>query len=203
MRSLLISAAAIVMLVTAVSGQGGAPAAPRVQVTFEADGTVTLSANGATLHEILAEWARVGGTAFVGAERLPAAPLTLRYDRRPDAEVVASLLRQAAGFVIGPRREGAASIASSIGVVVVVPSSTPSASRYVVQPPSPNEIEASGEGLLPVESAGDPSGARPAGIPAPADPPTIFPDPPVPPAQPSLPSVLAGRGRGGGGGGGV
>ncbi len=158
MRNLLIAAAVVVMLVPPVSGQIPAPAAPKVQLRFEDGGTVTLSATGATIREVLAEWTRKGGTVFVGAERLPATPLTLQYDHRPEAEVAASLLRNAAGFVIGPRREGASS-ASSIEIVVILAASTASAANNPPPPLYPNG-----------ETAPSPGQGRPAcaGCPAPS-----------------------------------
>ena len=50
-----------------------AGAAQKSGVTMK-DGRVTLAANGATVREILAEWARVGQTRIVNGERVTGAP---------------------------------------------------------------------------------------------------------------------------------
>ena len=41
------------------------------------DGLVTLQATNVPARQVLAEWAKVGGTKVVGSERLTGAPLTL------------------------------------------------------------------------------------------------------------------------------
>ena len=210
MRNLLIAAAVVVMLVPPVSGQIPAPAAPKVQLRFEDGGTVTLSATGATIREVLAEWTRKGGTVFVGAERLPATPLTLQYDHRPEAEVAASLLRNAAGFVIGPRREGASS-ASSIEIVVILAASTASAANNPPPPLYPNGETAPSPGRAgqpapdapppPADWPRGPGGASTPVIPAPPLPAVpVVPDPLVAAPKPTTaPPTTAGSGRGGGG----
>ncbi len=202
MRHLLNVVAAIVVLVLPVSAQNPAPAASKVQLTFEDGGTVTLFATGATVREILAEWTRRGGTVFVGAEQLPTTPLTVQYDHRPEAEVAASLLRQAAGFVIGPRDEVPPG-ASTIEVVVVLAVSKPSAAS--VPPPAPDREIAPSPGRAgqsapddpppPAQWPTGPGGASTQLIPAPPAPAVrVVPDPPVAAPKPTT----AGPGRGGG-----
>jgi hypothetical protein len=88
---------------------------------------VSLSASGATAREILAEWKRMGGTQFDGIDRITSTPLTLQFDHRPETEVMASLLRGAAGYVIGPLRDAPSS--SSLTVCTCWPS-TPTSTGY-------------------------------------------------------------------------
>jgi hypothetical protein len=213
MRMLFITAGVAVGLMTQVSGQTPAPAAPKVQLTFEADGNVTLIANGATVREILAEWTRKGGTPFYGAERLPATPLSLRFEHRPDAEVIASLLRNAAGYVLGPKRDAAAG-ASELEVVFVLATSTPSAvtgySAPTYTPPPQPQVSTVGSPDAEIPPVGPGRAGAP---PQPNAPPPPGPAPrpsgvsgvavPVVPVVGVPPTTTTGRGgRGGGGGGG-
>ena len=193
------------------------PAGPKVQVTFEA-GTVSLVANGATLREILAEWTRKGGTPFVGAERLSGGPLTLQYDRRPETEVVGSLLRGASGMIMAPRLDPSTG-KSQLEVVYVLATSTATAVTSNYSTPSYNpmpqptvssasspDIEippaAPGRTGEPPQGAAAPSAPpRPAGVSGVAVPVVAMPPTPgtaPPPATGTPPTT----GRGGGGGGG-
>jgi hypothetical protein len=207
MRNVLI-AAAVVTLVSQLSAQMPAPAAPRVNLTFEPGGMVTLSASGVSLREILAEWTRKGGTPFVGAERLPGTPVAVQFEHRPEAEVMASLLRGASGFVIGPRR-GEAPGASSLEVVYVLATSNASNATFSAPAPSyapPPQISTPGAPDTEIP----PVGPGRAGQPAPNQPqpdaqPQMRPSGvsgvavPVVPVVPVTPP--SGPGRGGGGGG--
>ena len=67
------------------------------------DGVVNLTATGVPVRQVLTEWATVGGTRIVGAERLAGAPLTLRLENVPEAKALEMILRGAAGFVAAPR----------------------------------------------------------------------------------------------------
>lgn len=104
-----------------------APQGPRLQLTFEGNGQVTLISNGATLQEILREWTVRGGTPFVGAERLSGAGLTLQYSKQSETEVLRSLLRAASGLILAPRREGSVGV-SQFEAVYVLATSTPTSS---------------------------------------------------------------------------
>ena len=135
MRFALIALVAAVGFLPQTPGSAQAPTGPKVQIKFEDGGLVTLAANGATIREILAEWSRQGGSLFVNAERLSGTPLTLEYASQPEKDVMASLLRQAAGYVLGPRRAGTVG-ASSFEVVYILPTSNPSASVYSAPQPT-------------------------------------------------------------------
>ena len=107
-----------------------APQGPRLQLTFVGDGRVTLIANGATLSEILREWTAKGGTPFVGAERLSSGGLTLEYDKQPETDVLRSLLRQASGLILAPRREGSVGASQFESVYVVATSNATATTSY-------------------------------------------------------------------------
>ena len=136
MRTALIVAVAALAFGTQVPGAAQAPAAqsgPKVQIKFEPNGLVTLETREATLREILAEWTRHGGSYFVNSERLSGPPLSLQFKSEPEKDVMASLLRQAAGYVLGPRRAGSIGV-SSFEVVYILPTSNPSAGGYSPPP---------------------------------------------------------------------
>jgi len=97
--STLCRTAAATMLVVALASPALAG-----QVTLQIrDGLVTLDAKDATLPEILAEWARVGHTRIINADRAPTAPMTLHFDGVAEQVVLDTLLRSAAGFIAATR----------------------------------------------------------------------------------------------------
>ena len=62
-----------------------------------------MTASAVPVRQILAEWARVGGTRVVGAERIPTQALTLTLDKVPEAKALDIILRGAAGYVAAAR----------------------------------------------------------------------------------------------------
>src|SRR5262245_20421896 len=84
------------------------------QLTLQmTDGRVTLEANAVPVRQILAEWARVGGTKIVGAEKINGAPLTLHITNMPERQALDIILRNVAGFMAAPRLAAAAPGASA------------------------------------------------------------------------------------------
>ena len=59
------------------------------------------------LRQILAEWAKVGGTRIVNAERVTGPPVTLSCSKVPEQQALAVLLRSVAGYLAAPRRAAA------------------------------------------------------------------------------------------------
>ena len=188
------------------------PAGPKVKITFEEGGFVSLVSNGANVREILAEWSRQGGSTFVNSERLVGTPLNLQFAHQPEKDVMASLLRQASGYVLGPRRAGTVG-ASSFEVVYILPTSNPMAGGYTStpsyqQPPPPqystvgspdDEIPPVGRGAPPPQpapGAPPPPGPQPAPNyqPAPAGSGVAVPVVAIPPVSTSTPPPNTGRG---------
>jgi hypothetical protein len=66
---------------------GARPAAAEVHVTMDA-GRVTVSAKNATIGQILAEWAKVGQTKIVNAERVGGGMMTLELTNVPEVEAI-------------------------------------------------------------------------------------------------------------------
>ena len=221
MRAVLIAAVIALGFSAHVPGLAQSQSgAPRVQVTFEPNGLVTVIANGASARDVLSEWARQGGSKFVNAERLVTTPLNLEFKSQPEAEVIGSILRGASGYLLGPRREGSLG-ASSFELVYILPTSNPSGGSYVPPPaftPQPRVTTgAPDDELQPVQGRGtQPPGPQPGPGPQPAP---AAPEPPRPtgvgnsssvvvPVVPVVPVTTTPTttappptGRGGGGGG--
>lgn len=154
-----------------------------LELSFTPDGTVTLVAADVSLRDILAEWTRAGGSRFINAERLPASPLAvpLQFENRPETEVLAALLRSAAGYIVSPRLEGQPGI-SRVGAVYIVATSTATAAPTTFAPafssaPVPLVGGSPDDELPPVV----PPGLSNAGQPTPQQPPSA--------SQPSSPFV--------------
>jgi hypothetical protein len=123
---ILLACGALLSTTAALPAQSPAmqagPSERRLELTFQ-DGTVTLMASNVTIREILAEWTRKGGTRILNGERLQGPPVTLVFENAPERMVMDSLLRSAAGYVLGPRLAGGAGV-SQFGVISILPTST-------------------------------------------------------------------------------
>jgi hypothetical protein len=112
-----LTAATLLFLSASIVG------AEELQLTI-ADGRVTLVADAVPLKTILSEWARIGQTRIVNAEKLTGAPLTLRLLNVPEAQALDIVLRSASGYMAAPRPAGMAG-ASQYDRVVILASSRP------------------------------------------------------------------------------
>lgn len=99
-----------------------------------ANGRVTLTADNVPVRTILAEWARVGQTKIVNAEKLGGAPVTLKLVDVPERQALDTILRSAAGYMAAPRAPGAAG-ASQYDRILILASSRPTTTG-TVPPPS-------------------------------------------------------------------
>lgn len=98
-----------------------APAAhAEVQLSLR-NGRVTLIATNATVRQILAEWARVGKTRIVNAERIPGGPLTIELRDVPEGDALDILLRSLSGYMTAPRTTAAPADASVFDAIAVMP----------------------------------------------------------------------------------
>jgi hypothetical protein len=89
------------------------------------DGRVTLDANGVAARQILAEWARVGGTKVIGADKIAGGPLTLRLVSMPERQALDIILKSVAGFMASERQASAEPGASTYDRIFVLATSTP------------------------------------------------------------------------------
>ena len=208
------ASAFIAVLVAAVALLGGAPAAQSpdrvLQLSFNAEGSVTLRAQNVTPREILAEWARLCACFLVNFEKLTGEPIRmpLLFERQPQSVVLNSLLRQAAGYVLTPRRAGTTG-PSQYETIYILASSTPtttafSGSTAYAPPPVPISTAGSPEAEIPQvpelsgQQPASPTANRPAGS---ANPSTGLPSSvfvPIVAAPPSNPFTAPAPNRGAG-----
>ena len=98
----------------------------------------------ATVRAILNEWARVGGTRIVNAERLAGPPITVEFKDAYEQPVIEALLRGVAGYIVGPRPVAGSANASGFDRIVILATSTaprPTAvTPAVSRPPGPQPL---------------------------------------------------------------
>ena len=122
-----------------------------LKLSFDADGLVTLRAQNVRPSEIMAEWKRLCQCAVVDAEKLTAGPIVmpLVFDNAPQAMVLETLLRQAAGVILTPKRAGTAG-PSNFETIYVLATSNPTTGGYasaynpVSTPPYQSNISSPG-----------------------------------------------------------
>jgi len=152
------------------------PASAEVQLTMTA-GRVSLSAKNATVSQILAEWAKVGQTKIINAERVGGGPMTLELTDVPEVEAIEILLRSAGGYVLAPRRAAAANASRYDRILILPPSvNVPAPSRVVSAPAQPRPFAQPQPGQIAFQPAAD-ANDDPAD--RPAAPPIQNPRPPV------------------------
>jgi hypothetical protein len=93
-----------------------------VTVTI-ANGTVSVSAQDATVRQILTEWARVGQTRIVNIERVSGPPISIELTNVPEAQALDTLLRAVSGYLAAPRASVVAN-ASAYDRIFILPTST-------------------------------------------------------------------------------
>jgi type II secretory pathway component GspD/PulD (secretin) len=106
MKTLFRAALAIAFLTAAAA----TASAGELKLTI-GNGLVTLVAKDVTIREILAEWARVGQTRIVNADKLTGGPVTLELTNVPEAQALDTVLRSAAGYVMAAHGQHARPVA--------------------------------------------------------------------------------------------
>ena len=114
---------------------GATPARADVQLTIH-DGLVSLSARDATVRQILVEWARVGQTKIVNAERVPGPPISLELTDVPEERALGILLRTISGYVAAPRPTTTGGL-SRYDRIIVMPQVAPARAPTVAAAPQP------------------------------------------------------------------
>jgi hypothetical protein len=108
--------------VAAILGGPASAAELRLEI---ANGLVTIVATDTPLRQILAEWAKVGGTRFVNAERVAGPPVTLQLQQVPEQQALAILLRSVAGYLAAPRRTSGTGVSHYDSVMILATSNPP------------------------------------------------------------------------------
>jgi hypothetical protein len=112
---------------TALMASLAAPAAAQapVSIQFPQSGLVSISTTRSVpLRTVLAEWARVGGSRFVNADRVPGNVEKLELINVPERRALETLLRGVSGYIVGARANAVAG-ASTFDRVMIVPTAAP------------------------------------------------------------------------------
>jgi hypothetical protein len=107
----------------AVVGLCALPAEAQVKLNIS-NGRVNLEATNVPARQILAEWARIGGTRIVGGEKVTGAPVTLKLVDMPERQALEIILRNVAGFMAAPRLASATPGASTYDRILIMATSS-------------------------------------------------------------------------------
>ena len=118
----------------AILGTAAAASAGELSVKI-ANGRATIIAKDVPVRQILAEWAKVGDTKLVNAEKMMGGPVTLELIDVPEKEALDILLRTAAGYIAAPRPANLAG-ASQFDRVIILATSRPPAATASMPPPA-------------------------------------------------------------------
>jgi len=185
LRCLVLAALTVGLASTAVAGE----------LTVKmSDGRVTVIAQDVPLRQILAEWARVGSTQMVGADKVVGGPISLQLIDVPEKEALDILLRTAAGYMTAPR-PSAVPGASLYDRVIILATSRPPAGNTAPQPFNANQNRPAFPPPMPAQPPpddddGDPSDQGPNGPPGTQGPPGMQqpqPGMPFPGQGPNMP----------------
>ncbi len=106
-------------------GALAAPASAQQTLKLEMhDGRVNLDAVSVPARQILAEWAKIGGTRVVGGDKVTGALLTLRFVNMPERQALDIILRNVAGYMAAPRLASSTPGASSYDRILILPTSS-------------------------------------------------------------------------------
>ena len=108
-------------LVLAVAFAIPAEAQLKLQIS---NGRVSLDAVNVPTRQILAEWARIGGTRIVGGDKVAGSPLTLKLVDVPEKQALDIILRNVAGFMAAPRLAAATPGASAYDRILIMATSS-------------------------------------------------------------------------------
>jgi hypothetical protein len=89
------------------------------------------------------EWARVGGTRVVNAERIAGPPVTVEFKDAYEQQALESLLRGVSGYIVGQRRCRRATSSGFDRIVILATSNAPRPSPVtpcVSRPPGPQPL---------------------------------------------------------------
>jgi hypothetical protein len=118
-RTILTVALAVLVAMPAFAQQP-------LKLSFE-NGRVSVDAMAVPVRTILTEWAKIGGTKVVGAERITGAPLTVKLVNVTEAQALETILRSVAGYMAAPRTGATTGPSMYDRILVMAVSSAPAA----------------------------------------------------------------------------
>ncbi len=131
---LMFRLAPLAMALALLAGPA-APASAAVELHM-ANGRVTLHATNATVRQILAEWAKVGHTTIVNADKITGGLVNLDIENMPEAAALDIVLRSVGGYLAAPRAAPEAAL-SYFDRIVIVTATAPSAAPAPAPRPAP------------------------------------------------------------------
>ena len=146
----ILNALALVFLL----GAGASSASAQVNLEFQ-DGKVRLQAQGVSVSQILAEWARRGRTTIVNGERVSGPAVTLELQDVSEQQAIDIVLRGVSGYLVA-QRETAVTGASAFESIYILPTS----SRPTNAAPIPPQQQAQQIQNLDEDDDPLPAGAR-------------------------------------------
>ena len=129
MKNILLRGAFVAALATAFSlpsGLSGPAFAGELKLSMQ-NGRVTIIADNVPLRQILQEWARVGQTTIVNADKMTGPAITLQLVDAPERDALDILLRSASGYIAAPRPVPLANAAFYDRVTIMATSRAPAA----------------------------------------------------------------------------
>lgn len=113
-----------------------APAsAGELKLTMQ-DGRVTIIADNVPLRQILQEWARIGHTQIVNADKMNGPAITLQLVDAAERDALDVLLRSASGYIAAPRPVPDATLAFYDRVTIMPTSRAPAATAANMSAPT-------------------------------------------------------------------
>lgn len=125
-RTLLTVALSVVIAAPAVAQQP-------LKLSFQ-DGRVTVDATAVPLRTILSEWAKIGGTRVVGAERISGSPVTVKLVNVTEAQALETILRSVAGYMAAPRNGATTGPSIYDRILVMATTSAPAVASAATRP---------------------------------------------------------------------
>jgi len=135
MKNTLLRGAFVAALATAFSSLSGHAFAGELKLSMQ-NGRVTIIADNVPLRQILQEWARVGQTTIVNADKMSGPAITLQLVDAAERDALDILLRSASGYIAAPRPVPLANAAFYDRVTIMATSRAPAATAGNMTPPS-------------------------------------------------------------------
>lgn len=111
----------LVLAVVGLLGVCASPAAAQVKLDFQ-DGKVNLQAQGASVSQILGEWAKRGRTTIINGDRVPGPAVTIQLQDVAEQSALDVVLRGVSGYLVAPRENSVAG-ASVFDRIYILPTS--------------------------------------------------------------------------------
>jgi hypothetical protein len=176
-----------VLLAALACGVPAAAMAGDLKMSIQ-NGRVTIMADNVPLRQILQEWARLGQTKILNADKLNGPAVTLQLVDTPEKDALDILLRSASGYIAAPRPVAVADASMYDRITIMATSRPPAAVTSAAPPPTFQRPPQPLDEEEPINVAPNPGpnpvvGAYPGMQPG-ALPPGVQPQPVIPGAQP-------------------